>query len=364
MSLFAMRAHSTSQIFQGIAPTFTGGFSDIAGRRPACVICFIIFFAANLGLALQTNYAALMVLRALQSAGSSGLVAISYGIVADIVPSSERGSYIAYTSLPSILGPSVAPTAGGLISQFLGWRWIFWLLLILGSAYLVGFIMFFPETCREIVGNGSKQLPLVNMTLLQIMRRSKAKRQSEEREQTQEHRRWRFPNPLNVLVIFLDKEAAIILISVCLLYMCYSATWSGIPTQFEAVYGFNDLKIGLVYLPFAAGSIVSAFSTGKLIDFNYRRHAKRTGFPLTKNRGQDLTNFPIERARLEIGVPLFYATAATIITFGWVLEFQTSIAGPLVLLFLVGYFVVAASNIMNILMVDLFSRRAATATAA
>ena len=305
-----------------------------------------------------------MILRAMQSAGSSGLVAIAYAIVADIVPSSERGSYIAYTSLPSILGPSAAPIAGGLLSQFLGWRWIFWLLLILSSAYSVAFIAFFPETNREIVSNGSKPPPLANMTLLQIIRRSRANDQGEGREQAPGHRQWRFPNPLNVLVLYLDKEAVILLINVCLLYMCFTATWSGIPTQFEAVYGFNDLKIGLVYLPFAAGSIVSAFSTGKLIDWNYRRHAKRAGFPLTENRGQDLTDFPIERARLEIGIPLFYATAATIITFGWILEFQTSIAGPLVLLFFVGYFVIAAGNVINILMVDFYARQAATATAA
>lgn len=90
------------------------GFSDSAGRRPAYIICFVIYIAANLGLSLQDSYAALMVLRCLQSAGSSGTVALANGVVADLVTSEERGQYIAFASLGSILGPSVSPIIGKL----------------------------------------------------------------------------------------------------------------------------------------------------------------------------------------------------------------------------------------------------------
>ena len=46
------------------------GFSDSAGRRPAYIFCYTVYLAANIGLALQRDYAALLVLRCLQSAGS------------------------------------------------------------------------------------------------------------------------------------------------------------------------------------------------------------------------------------------------------------------------------------------------------
>lgn len=92
-------------IFQGLAPTFVGSFSDVRGRRPAYIACFIIYFGANLGLALQNSYAALMVLRCLQSSGSSGTVALANALVSDIVTSAERGKYVGYASLGAFLGP-------------------------------------------------------------------------------------------------------------------------------------------------------------------------------------------------------------------------------------------------------------------
>lgn len=59
-------------VVSGIAPAIIGDFADILGRRPIYMITFIIYFAANVGLATQKSYPALLVLRMVQSAGSSG----------------------------------------------------------------------------------------------------------------------------------------------------------------------------------------------------------------------------------------------------------------------------------------------------
>ena len=61
------------QVVSGIAPSILGDLADQTGRRPVCLIAFTLYFSANLGLALQNNYAALVVLRCLQSAGSSSM---------------------------------------------------------------------------------------------------------------------------------------------------------------------------------------------------------------------------------------------------------------------------------------------------
>ena len=81
-------------IFQGLAPTIFGDLADMAGRRPAYILAFTIYLGANIGLALQNSYAALFILRCMQSTGSSGAIALGYGVVADISPSSERGKYM------------------------------------------------------------------------------------------------------------------------------------------------------------------------------------------------------------------------------------------------------------------------------
>jgi multidrug resistance protein len=135
------------------------GFSDKAGRRPAYFICFIIYIAANLGLALQNDYVALLVLRMVQSAGSSGTVALAQGLVGDLIVSSDRGKYVAFASVGILLGPTLSPVLGGLLSQYLGWHWIFWFLLILSVVAFVFLALFLPETCRNIVGDGSVPPP-------------------------------------------------------------------------------------------------------------------------------------------------------------------------------------------------------------
>lgn len=161
---------TTYLIMQGLAPMMIAGFSDTAGRRPAYILCFTIYMISNLALGLQNNYVALLVLRLTQSAGSSGTVALASGLVGDLVTSSERGQYIAYSSLGSVLGPTLSPVIGGLLSQYLDWHWIFWFLLILSGVFFVPFFLFFPETSRKLVGDGSIPPPWTSWNLTDTLR--------------------------------------------------------------------------------------------------------------------------------------------------------------------------------------------------
>lgn len=60
-------------VIAGIAPAFMGDIADQTGRRPVYIITFVLMIAANVGLALQKSYLALLVLRMLQSARSSSI---------------------------------------------------------------------------------------------------------------------------------------------------------------------------------------------------------------------------------------------------------------------------------------------------
>ena len=73
------------------------------------MFCFVTYIGANIGLALQNSYAALMVLRCLQSTGSSGTVALANAVVSDIATSAERGTYIGYASMGALVGPAFGP---------------------------------------------------------------------------------------------------------------------------------------------------------------------------------------------------------------------------------------------------------------
>ncbi|KAJ5676570.1 uncharacterized protein N7477_002203 [Penicillium maclennaniae] len=337
----------------GIAPMLIAGFSDTAGRRPAYIICFTIYVAANLGLGLQNSYAALLVLRCIQSAGSSGTVALANGLVGDLVTSAERGSYIAFASLGGMLGPSLSPIIGGLISQYLDWHWLFWFLLILSGVYATLLFLFLPETCRKVVGDGSIPPPPMNASVTDCIRHRKRKRRGaavteEEINEARKTYAFRFPSPLPTLKVVTDLETGAILLVTGLMYAGFYAVMTGATASFHNVYHFNNIQTALMYLPLGWGGSLRLS----------RRDVWWTGIIA------DLSHFNIERARLEIGLPSYYLSTICIIAYGWVMGRKVNLAAPVILLFISGWSLNATSQVLNALMVDIWPGQSAAATAA
>ena len=364
-------------IFQGLAPTFVGDLADMAGRRPAYIITFIVYIAANIGLALQNSYAALFLLRCLQSTGSSGAIALGYGVVADISTSSERGKYMGIVGAGITMGPALAPVIGGLLAQFLGWRSIFWFLTIFTGCFLVPFILTVPETGRKVVGNGSIPPQGWNLTVLEWYRLRKEERSKNAlvRSSTAESRRaaqaelaksrkLRWPNPLKTIRIVMEKDMAVILFYNALLYTAFYDVTASLPALFQEIYGFNDLQVGLCYLPFGMGCGIASFANGRMLDHNYKTIARQIGFTIDRKRGDDLRHFPIERARLQLIWPLLVSGLACYVAYGWALQANAPLAASLVLLFLIGLLVNGSFNILSTLVVDLHPTSPSTATAA
>ncbi|OIW32725.1 chloramphenicol resistance protein [Coniochaeta ligniaria NRRL 30616] len=352
---------TTYMILQGIAPTLFGDFGDMAGRRPAFIVAFTIYFFANLGLALQDKYAALMVLRMMQSAGSSGTLALGYAVVADVAVSGERGKYMGIVGAGINVGPAISPVLGGILSQYLGWRAIFWFCLIFTACWIIPYVLFVPETCRKVVGNGSIPPQRWNRTVLEYVR---LRRHPPVVTETVPVRKLRFPNPLRALGVVFEKDLSIILFYNTMIYLCFILVTATLSTQFKAIYGLNDLQIGLCYLPYGLGCCVAAVVQGYILDWNYRRIASKIGFTINLRRGDDLAKFPIEKARLQPMMPMTALGVCALICYGWVLNAETSLAGPLVLLFVIGLCVTGSFSILSTLVVDLYPEAPATAVAA
>ena len=361
-------------IFQGLAPTIYGDLADMTGRRPAYVLGFVIFIAANVGLALQHSYEALFILRCLQSTGSSGTIALGNGVVADVSSMAERGVYMGFVVSGTMVGPAIGPILGGALSQFLGWRSIFWFLVILSVAFLVPLLVAFPETGRHIVGNGSIPPQRWNMSLFNYLQNRKTDRKAVEAAQDAEHpimsethaskRRLKWPNPLKAIKIIMEKDVAIILIYNALVYTAYFDVTTSLPSLFGEIYGFNDLQIGLAFIPYGAGCVVASLVCGKLIDVNYKRMAKRNNITIDRKGGEDLSNFPIENARVQVMYPLLALGIAALVAYGWVLQVEAPLAAPLILQFVIGLCLVGSYDVMCIMLVDLYPESPATATAA
>ncbi|RDW57483.1 quinidine resistance protein 2 [Coleophoma cylindrospora] len=359
---------TTYQIFQGLAPTFVASLSDNHGRRPAYVLALLIYLVANLALALQNNYAALMVLRCLQSAGSSATIALGNAIVADTVVRAERGRWVGYTGLGISLGPALGPVFGGVLNQYLGWHSIFWFLFIISAVLLIGIVILLPETGRAVVGNGSVPPKWWNLSCVQWLRLKQGKvlngGPQVDEDRSTISRPKRRPNPISALRILLEPEGCITVGFGSILFAGYFMVMTTLSEQLTKRFGYSSTIVGLCFLPIGVGGLLSRFTAGLLFDWNFRRHARLLGHSIDLARQQQLEMFPIERIRLEICIPMVYVSCGTLLAYAWTLESQASLAGILVSLFFMGLFFSGVQQGFNTLIVDTHADMPATATAA
>ena len=104
-------------VFQALAPLLISSFSDHLGRRPVYFGTFALYTVASFWLAVNTSsYAVLLILRALQSFGASALLSVTYGTVADICTSAERGKVLGPVMAAGNLGTGIGPIVGGCIA--------------------------------------------------------------------------------------------------------------------------------------------------------------------------------------------------------------------------------------------------------
>ncbi|KAF8852837.1 MFS general substrate transporter [Acephala macrosclerotiorum] len=355
---------TTYLIFQGIAPTIVGGFSDRHGRRPAYLLAFTLFIAANIGLALQTNFVALLILRMAQSCGSSGTTALSSAVVSDVATRQQRGSYIGLAALGSSIGPALGPLIGGLLNHFLGWRSIFWFLTIYGGVMLVVYVLFMPETCRNIVGNGSIPPQSWNRPLIAYFTRHRTTSIEAENSSSRRSSKKR-PGILSSIPILLEKESFLLMFFGGLLYAGFMIIITGLPQQLGSTYNYNSLQVGLCFLPIGFGPLLIRSVIGRIMDANFRRHARKLGVEIVENQQQDIEGFPVERARLEVSLAFAYLSSASIIPYGWVMTLRhPPLAAVLVCLFIMGLCTSAAFQPLVALVIDINPKTAAASSAA
>lgn len=97
---------------------------------------------------------------------------------------------------------------------------------------------------------------------------------------------------------------------------------ASLSTLFIEIYGLSEWQAGLIYLPFALGGTASTLCSGQLLDKAYSKARKQCGLPTDLIRGDDLDNFPIEKARLNVmWIPMFLITLCTV-AYGWVLQYE------------------------------------------
>lgn len=124
---------------------------QIFGRRFVLTGANIFFCVFQIGCALAPNLPALIIFRFLTGIGGSGCITIGGGVIADLFQPDQRGLATAMFSLGPLFGPIIGPIAGGFVGQLVGWRWVFWILLIAGSVVTAGIECLTTETNHRVL---------------------------------------------------------------------------------------------------------------------------------------------------------------------------------------------------------------------
>ncbi|MCK0089311.1 MFS transporter [Rhodococcus sp. F64268] len=117
---------SSYLLAQAVLVPVYGKLSDIFGRTPVLLFGIGVFAAGSVLCAVAWSMPALIAFRALQGIGAGAVLPMAQTIAGDIYTVAERAKAQGY--LASVWGMSsiVGPTVGGVFSDFMSWRWIFW----------------------------------------------------------------------------------------------------------------------------------------------------------------------------------------------------------------------------------------------
>lgn len=139
-----------------------GRMADIYGRKKVFLFGVVGWTITSLLCALATSAPMLIVFRALQAIPGAMLFANATAIVTSVYPPQERGRALGINVAAVYAGLSVGPSLGGVMTQQLGWRSMFFLNAVLG-VIIVALII--TKMKAEWVGARGEKLDLVGSVI-------------------------------------------------------------------------------------------------------------------------------------------------------------------------------------------------------
>ena len=264
-----------------------GKLSDLFGRKPIFLSCLIVFLIGSALSGLAQSMTQLITFRALQGIGAGGLESIAIAVVGDLFSPRERGKWIGITGSSYALASIVGPLLGGLLTDHISWRWVFYINLPIGliALFVLAFLMPTLRTPNKrilIDYMGAllvvlATLPLLlafswageafawlswqslglfgsSLILLVLLVIYSARQERLGREPIVE------PSMFKNVRVFSVSLLASMLISIVLLGSVYF-----LPVFLQSVTGVSATSSGLVLMPLALASIAGAVIGGQLI---------------------------------------------------------------------------------------------------
>ncbi|MDP6510788.1 MAG: MFS transporter [Dehalococcoidia bacterium] len=122
--------------------------SDVYGRVRVYVMAMLLFIGGSVLVAIGESLSWLIGARVIQAIGGGATLPVTMAIAADIFPDRRRAVALGVIGAVAEAGGVLGPLYGGLLINFAGWRWIFWVNLPLGLLIAVLLAGLMPATPR------------------------------------------------------------------------------------------------------------------------------------------------------------------------------------------------------------------------
>jgi EmrB/QacA subfamily drug resistance transporter len=321
-----------------------GKLSDLFGRKSIFMVALVIFLLGSALSGTAHSMTQLVIFRALQGIGAGGLQPLATAVVGDLFSPRERGKWIGITSSSYALASIIGPLVGGVLTDALSWRWVFYLNLPVGLITFVVLAVFMPSLrsphtrividylgCVLLVlailplllgfswaGDqfawvswqslglfGSALLLLVLLVIYSV------RQERRRREPVLE------PSMFKDVRVFSISLLAAMLLNIVALGCVYF-----LPVFLQSVIGVSATNSGLVLIPLMLTSIVGAVLAGWLVTFTGRyKWVALTGAAITiagvlllLPLGLHTTSFSVVSALLVLGVGIGAGQSVYIIT--------------------------------------------------
>lgn len=142
----AQLALSLFLIGAGVGQIAHGPLSDRFGRRPVMIGGLLLYAAASVACVVAPSILTLVTGRFLQAVGGCVGMVVGRAMLRDLFDRSRTASVMAYLTMAMVLAPMVAPTIGGFLDVWYGWRATFMLLVGVGAVVVAIVWRWFPET--------------------------------------------------------------------------------------------------------------------------------------------------------------------------------------------------------------------------
>ncbi|TLD14218.1 uncharacterized protein PgNI_03522 [Pyricularia grisea] len=325
-------------------PLLIAPLSEIYGRNIVYHICNLGFIAFMVACAVAPSMDSLIGFRFMSGFFGSCPVTNGGGSIADMIVPQKRGVAMSLYTLGPIFGPVVGPVAGGFLADAKGWRWCFWIVVIVAGFMSIAMMLFMKETYAPVILE-RKAAKLRKERGNELLRSKLDAGMSAKDYFTRS-----IVRPLKLIA--LSPITQIFAIYLGIVYGYLYLLFTTITTVFTDSYNFTSSTAGLAYLGLGVGSVIGQVLFSWTSDSYSQRRAEREGNGMKPE--YRLFWLPLAAIILPVGFFIY----------GWTTEYKIHWIVPIIAMGIVGVANILFFMCVTMYLIDSFQMYAASAMAA